>query len=83
MADEHEGGCLCGAVRYRVIDEPYLAGVCHCTLCNKRTGSAVGVATYFDEPAVLIKSGALKTYEFRSDETWGGKFSATKAATSI
>jgi hypothetical protein len=83
MADEHEGGCLCGAVRYRVTDEPYLAGVCHCTLCNKRTGSAVGVATYFDEPAVLIKSGALKTYEFRSDETWGGKFSATKAATSI
>jgi hypothetical protein len=69
MADEHEGGCLCGAVRYRVTDEPYLAGVCHCTLCKKRTGSAFGVATYFDESAVLIKSGALKTYEFRSDES--------------
>ena len=69
MADEHEGGCLCGVVRYRVTDEPYLAGVCHCSQCKKRTGSALGVAMYFDESAVQIKSGALKTYEYRSDES--------------
>jgi hypothetical protein len=68
MAEIHEGGCLCGAVRYRVTDEPYLAGVCHCTLCKRRTGSAFGVAAYFDASAVQIKSGALKTYEYRSDE---------------
>jgi hypothetical protein len=69
MADEHEGGCLCGAVRYRVTDEPYLAGVCHCNQCKKRTGSALAVATYFDESAVQIERGALKTYEYRSDES--------------
>jgi hypothetical protein len=69
MADEHESGCLCGSVRYRVTDEPYLAGVCHCNQCKKRTGSALGVAAYFDESAVQIKSGALKAYEYRSDES--------------
>ena len=69
MAHTHEGGCLCGAVRYRVTEEPYLAGICHCNQCKKRTGSALAVAGYFDESAVQIKGGALKTYEFRSDES--------------
>jgi hypothetical protein len=69
MAENHEGGCLCGAVRYSVKDEPYTALVCHCTSCKKRTGSALGVATYFDESAVQIKRGAHKTYQYRSDES--------------
>lgn len=69
MAEIHEGGCLCGAIRYQVTGEPYLAGVCHCTLCKKRTGSPLGIATYFDASAIQIKSGALKTYEYRSDES--------------
>lgn len=60
MAEIHEGGCLCGAVRYRVTDEQYLAGVCYCNQCKKCTGSALGVATYFDESAVHLKGGALK-----------------------
>jgi hypothetical protein len=69
MAEIHEGGCLCGAVRYQVTDEPFWAGVCHCTFCKKRTGSAFSLEAYFDESAVQTKSGALKTYEFRSDES--------------
>jgi hypothetical protein len=69
MAEMHEGGCLCEAVRYRVTGEPDGAWVCHCTLCKKRTGSALGTAAYFDESAVQIKSAVLKTYEYRSDES--------------
>ncbi|HEX3983437.1 MAG TPA: GFA family protein [Acidisoma sp.] len=38
MADI-EGGCLCGAVRYRLSEAPYNSGVCHCTTCRK-AGSA-------------------------------------------
>lgn len=41
MKGELVGGCLCGAVRYRLRDgfrfRPY---ACHCTACQTRTGSA-------------------------------------------
>jgi hypothetical protein len=69
MADIHEGGCHCGAVRYRVLSTPMLTGVCHCTSCQRRTGSAFGISAYFAERDVEIMRGVLKTYEYRSDES--------------
>src|SRR6266481_2221571 len=71
MAQIHEGGCLCGTVRYQAEGNPNegMVGVCHCTFCKRRTGSAFGVYAYFDEGAVRITGGVLKTYEYRSDET--------------
>jgi hypothetical protein len=30
-----EGGCLCGAVRYRLNGEPLVSAVCHCRTCRK------------------------------------------------
>lgn len=30
-----EGGCLCGAVRYRVAGEPLASGICHCETCRR------------------------------------------------
>src|SRR3954454_13030617 len=35
-----EGGCECGAVRYRVADEFRYAQNCHCSRCRAATGSA-------------------------------------------
>lgn len=69
MAAIHEGGCLCGAVRYRVKADPVRASACHCTSCQRRTGSAFGVGAYFRGEDVEILRGELKTYEYRSDET--------------
>jgi hypothetical protein len=69
MADTHEGGCLCGAVRYRVNNAPIVAAACHCTYCQRRTGSAFGLVSYFREQDVEIMRGVLKTYEHRSDES--------------
>ena len=34
-----EGGCLCGAVRYRVEDEPTVSMICHCRSCTRAAGS--------------------------------------------
>ncbi len=34
-----EGGCLCGAVRYRVSGTPYDVTHCHCTLCRRASGA--------------------------------------------
>jgi hypothetical protein len=36
-----EGGCLCGAVRYRVDGPPLRAGYCHCRMCQRAAGAPV------------------------------------------
>jgi hypothetical protein len=35
-----EGGCVCGAVRYRLTAPPLIVHACHCRDCQKQTGSA-------------------------------------------
>ncbi|MBV9883432.1 MAG: GFA family protein [Sphingomonadaceae bacterium] len=40
MAEEREGGCSCGAVRYRLKGAPMFVHCCHCTTCQTETGSA-------------------------------------------
>ena len=40
MADHLEGGCACGAVRYRLTGAPMFVHCCHCLDCQRQTGSA-------------------------------------------
>ena len=50
MGDDTDltGGCLCGAVRYRVGEPPRWAAMCHCESCRRQSGAAsvpfIGVA---------------------------------------
>jgi hypothetical protein len=59
------GGCLCGAVRYRVSGEPFHVGRCHCVDCRKESGSAFTVYAKWPRDAFEI-SGDVATYEGRS-----------------
>lgn len=58
------GGCLCGAVRYEVRGEPYVAGLCHCTTCRKLTGSAFSATANWRRDQFEL-SGEFMTYENR------------------
>ena len=40
MSDSLEGGCACGAVRYRLGSKPMFVHCCHCKDCQRQTGSA-------------------------------------------
>jgi hypothetical protein len=64
MADELTGGCLCGAVRFSVTAP--LGGLmfCHCKRCQRRTGTAFGVAAIAAPGSVSVTAGAdeLRTY---------------------
>ena len=39
--EQLEGGCLCGALRYRIGAAPLDAGYCHCRLCQRSSGAPV------------------------------------------
>jgi len=40
MSGVREGGCSCGAVRYRLASEALFTHCCHCLNCQRQTGSA-------------------------------------------
>jgi hypothetical protein len=67
MTGIHEGGCLCGDVRYRTLAEPVRVTICHCTFCQKLTGSAFLVEPIFRREDVALFGKAPKSYDHRSD----------------
>ena len=60
MAGAHEGGCLCGAVRYQATGQPMRATVCHCTFCQRITGSAFGVWVTYRKEQVALSGGSFQ-----------------------
>jgi hypothetical protein len=60
------GGCLCGSVRYEADADPAFVGICHCTDCQRFTGSAF--STIVAIPATVLKvSGTLKSFTKAGD----------------
>jgi hypothetical protein len=51
------GGCLCGGVRFEVTAPPLEAGYCHCTRCQRRTGTAAANSARLEPGAFRIVSG--------------------------
>ncbi|MBV8888649.1 MAG: GFA family protein [Alphaproteobacteria bacterium] len=52
-----DGGCACGAVRYRLTAAPMIVHACHCRDCQRLTGSAFAVNLWI-ERALVEASGA-------------------------
>jgi hypothetical protein len=67
MSETFEGGCLCGDVRYRARGAPMRVNACHCTFCQKLTGSAYHVGVTFPSDAVSFAGAAPRVYEHVSD----------------
>jgi hypothetical protein len=63
---ELNGGCLCGAVRYTSNSAPEFVAVCHCTDCQKHTGSAFAIMVRVPKTALQIQ-GTVKTFSKLGD----------------
>ena len=63
---EMSGGCLCGKVRYMASAEPIFVGVCHCTDCQKFSGSAFSTVVAVPSATVTV-TGTLKTFTKNGD----------------
>ena len=66
MPQFHRGGCLCGDVRYHTTGQPERTTICHCTFCQRLSGSAFLVEPVFRTTNVAIEQGAVASYEHRS-----------------
>jgi hypothetical protein len=53
-----EGGCTCRFVRYRMLTKPMFVNCCHCTWCQRETGSAFVMNAIIETERVKILSGA-------------------------
>jgi hypothetical protein len=51
------GGCLCGGVRWELSAPPVSAGYCHCTRCQRRTGSAASASAQIEPGSLTITAG--------------------------
>ena len=60
--ETHDGGCLCGAVRYR-IEGPIQSVVhCHCQMCRRSSGAPVSTWITVPVEAFKVTKGAPATY---------------------
>ncbi len=53
-----QGSCLCGTVRFELTAPPRYAGYCHCTRCQRRTGTAASANAAFDAEHFRLLVGA-------------------------
>ncbi|MEX1152545.1 GFA family protein [Parvibaculum sp.] len=50
----YEGGCACGAVRYRIEAETLGARICHCRICQQAMGAPFLAVASFPKEGVTV-----------------------------
>ena len=63
---EVEGGCYCGALRYKAEGEPLFKGQCHCRECQYISGGSPNVVMGMPEAGFSYTKGTPKPFS-RSD----------------
>jgi hypothetical protein len=59
--------CACGQASITVNAMPTMHGICHCSNCKRRTGSAFGISAYFDKSAVVSQEGETNVYALHNE----------------
>ncbi len=69
-----EGGCACGAVRYRLTSGPLFVHCCHCRWCQRESGAAFALNALIEADRVEILKGAPAVVVIPSESGKGQKF---------
>ena len=62
MSQTWDGGCLCGAVRFRARGAPKWRIWCHCQSCRKHSGAPASAFAAFDETEVEVTKGEITKF---------------------
>ena len=68
MSVQREGGCACGALRYRLASEPLFVHCCHCLNCQRQTGSAFVINLLIEADRVEVIAGAPQPVDVPRDD---------------
>ena len=68
MSVELEGGCACGAVRYRLASDPLFVHCCHCLSCQRQTGSAFVINVLIEADRVEVLAGEPEPVDVPRDD---------------
>ncbi len=63
-----EGGCACGAVRYRLASKPLFVHCCHCLSCQRQTGSAFVINLLIEADRVELLAGDAQPVDVPRDD---------------
>jgi hypothetical protein len=67
MESERLGGCECGELRYAISGEPVVTVACHCTQCQRQSGSAFGMTMVVRTDAFRWLSGRAQVFVTKAD----------------
>lgn len=70
-AEPITGHCLCGSVRYSVDADPVVQAVCHCTDCQRQTGSPFSVVVGVPRAALTVEGSTLASFTTVGDDHGG------------
>lgn len=65
-----DGGCTCGHVRYRMTSNPIFVHCCHCTWCQRETGSAFAVNALIEADRVQLLQGTVEIIDTPSQSNF-------------
>lgn len=74
-----EGGCACRAVRYRLDGPPLFVHCCHCTWCQRETGSAFALNAIVERERVVLLQGAVDVVDTPSESGRGQRIARCPA----
>ena len=65
VSEPLHGSCLCGAVRFEVTEPFVSAGYCHCTRCQRRTGTAASASASIAPGSLRLVAGEELVKDYR------------------
>ena len=68
-----EGGCTCGAVRYRMTSKPMFVHCCHCRWCQRETGASFALNAMIEADRVVLLRGSPEAVNTPSESGKGQK----------